>query len=512
MKLVIVEDEIRIREGLKKLFHKFYPQITGIWEAKSGEDGLRVIREIEPDVVITDIRMEPMDGLEMLRVLITREKYAFKAIILSAFSEFEYAKQAISLGVSEYLVKPVDVGELRTAMRNVEEELAREKLNRLGSPDMLHSLEKILEGLVTGHLVMDGELIPFIEKTYGIEADAPIALFYVYLGKTYEGQSHLTANILQSLLVRDRGPHDTLLFLPQSRELVYIFLCPADRERIKNYCEEVIIKEIHKLSAVEAAFGFTLCRGFESLRSALEQIRTWLPWNISMGKDCMISYPEISKVKPAPPSYPIQLERDSIDALCVQDYKRLHSGIELFIGYFTGRGYDPKAIKKCLIRYSLSVLQVVKEINFSAYETIDEQEILDRIGAARTGDELRDAMEILLQNVTWHNEKTTGLLVQKARRLVSEYYRTGITLKEVAAALELSPEHISAQLVKELGINFSTYVKNFRIRRAKELLISTDLKLYEIACQVGYTDAKYFGRVFREAEGVLPMDYRKRFK
>jgi two-component system response regulator YesN len=85
-------------------------------------------------------------------------------------------------------------------------------------------------------------------------------------------------------------------------------------------------------------------------------------------------------------------------------------------------------------------------------------------------------------------------------------------LEEVADELELSPDHISAQLVKELGVNFSTYIKTYRLNRAKELLIGSDLKLFEIAAQVGYQDAKYFGRVFKEAEKLLPMEYRKKFR
>jgi two-component system response regulator YesN len=517
MKLVIVEDEIRIREGLKKLLHKFYPHITGIWEAKSGEEGLRVIRETDPDVVITDIRMEPLDGLEMLKVLLTKEKRKFKTIILSAYSEFEYAKQAISLGVSEYLVKPVDVGELRAAMGNIEEELAKEKLNRLGDPELLHSPEEILRGLFSGQLRMNEELTQFIEQTYGLKASSSVALFCIYLGKTYDAHAHLVANVVQSLMVRDRGPRDKILFFPQNNELVYVYTGPADTERFEKYCGTVMVREINKLSAVEAAFGFTRCQGFGALRHGLEQIHAWLPWNISLGRDCIISYPEITKIHPLVPAYPIQIEKDSIEALCAGDYNNLHSQTELFIRHFTGGQYNPESIKKCLIRYFLAIIQVVKEINFSAYETIDEQETLNRINAARTGAELQSALSGLLHGAAWRDavdrhEKTPGLLVQKTLRLIAEYYRTGITLEEAAAALELSPEHISAQMVRELGVNFSTYVKNFRISRAKELLIGTGLKLYEIAGQVGYSDAKYFGRVFKEAEGMLPTEYRKRFK
>ena len=100
MKIVIVEDEIRIREGLIKLIKRFFPAVSKVGEASSGQEGLSVIRELDPDIVITDIRMEPMDGLEMLEILNEEKKPRFKTVILSAYSEFEYATQAISLEVN----------------------------------------------------------------------------------------------------------------------------------------------------------------------------------------------------------------------------------------------------------------------------------------------------------------------------------------------------------------------------------------------------------------------------
>ena len=103
-------------------------------------------------------------------------------------------------------------------------------------------------------------------------------------------------------------------------------------------------------------------------------------------------------------------------------------------------------------------------------------------------------------------------MVQKVLRLVDEYYRDGITLKEVSNELEVSPDYISTQLTEDLGVNFSTYIKNYRIKKAKELLAGTDLKMFEIAEQTGYQDAKYFGKVFKAAEGIHPLDYRKKFR
>ncbi len=109
MKIVVVEDEIRIREGISRLLGKLKQGYEMEGEAEI-EQGLELIRRVKPDVVITDIKMPKMDGFEMLKIMY-REGIQAKAIVLSAYSEFEYARKAMSMGVTEYLLKPVTFGD-----------------------------------------------------------------------------------------------------------------------------------------------------------------------------------------------------------------------------------------------------------------------------------------------------------------------------------------------------------------------------------------------------------------
>lgn len=105
-----------------------------------------------------------------------------------------------------------------------------------------------------------------------------------------------------------------------------------------------------------------------------------------------------------------------------------------------------------------------------------------------------------------------NLNVRRAVAMIHEFYRTGITLDEIAARLGITPEYLGTQFHQEMGINFSAYVRKFRIEKAKKLLLGTDMKLYEIAAQAGYMDAKYFSRVFKAETGMLPAEYRKTHK
>ena len=141
--------------------------------------------------------------------------------------------------------------------------------------------------------------------------------------------------------------------------------------------------------------------------------------------------------------------------------------------------------------------------------------------------EMSRQMEEILEAVTWEqireifagladtleggedSEGEESLLVRKARRLILEYYSQGITLEEIASKLGVSGEYLSTRLKKETGSTFTEIIKAVRMDKIKELLVSTNMKLTQIADAAGYTDPKYMSRIFREEEGMLPLEYRK---
>lgn len=146
MRIVIVEDEAPIREGMEKILKKLSSSYVLAGKACDGLEGLEVIRREKPDVVIMDIRMPDMDGLTMLEKL-REEGVTSKAVILSAYSDFSYAKRAMELGVSNYLLKPVKIQELRKVLQQMEEEVREEN-----SQETLLSLENIARSALTGIL------------------------------------------------------------------------------------------------------------------------------------------------------------------------------------------------------------------------------------------------------------------------------------------------------------------------------------------------------------------------
>lgn len=154
MRIVVVEDEIRIREGISRLLKKLNEEYEIVGAAENGQEGLALIRELKPDVVITDIRMPVMDGLEMLDRLY-QENAGTKAIVLSAYSEFEYARKAMQSGVTEYLLKPISFGEFSRALTNIRHQLEKEQDEHL---EGVGTLEQAIGGLIWGGMKPDPQL------------------------------------------------------------------------------------------------------------------------------------------------------------------------------------------------------------------------------------------------------------------------------------------------------------------------------------------------------------------
>lgn len=202
MRAVVVEDEILIREGLCKLLHKMFPDILIEGVAGNGQEGLQYIEEYQPDLVITDIKMPLMDGLKMLQKV--QEAGLFpKVIVLTAYSEFEYAKQAVKLGVCDYIIKPVVVQEFVQTIRKVQNLYEQEQKR---TPETMGSLEHIVSGLLYGVSAMDDKMQDFLFKKYAIAEQTPLMELLIYMGDSFEAGREKKRQEMCRILEQERRP------------------------------------------------------------------------------------------------------------------------------------------------------------------------------------------------------------------------------------------------------------------------------------------------------------------
>ena len=510
MKIVIVEDEIRIREGLIKLLGRIDRNYQVVGEADNGKSGLELILSIKPDLIITDVQMPEMDGLEMLRCL-QKEGVLPKVIILSAYSEFSYAQQAIKLGVSEYLIKPIMINELTQSLRAVEQQLKAE-VEKDGWIPELYSLEEVFLGFQDGRLKESEELESYVRKKFSVEIQGDYILILAYLGDSYEEERKRTIPVLLALLKSTISERCQILDFLAFKSCLFILPCKEEEMALVKRFQKTILPRIGSDSPI--SFGWIRFTGLSRLAESTAILQGCMDWCIPLGNGVMIHYPRVKHLQTALLSYPVDIENQMKAALCMTSQKKLQKAFQEFQNYFQrGLLYDPKKIKESYLRFIWSVMNMAKELDFSQYSGLEQQPLMERIMNAVTRKELDRIMGEILSSlpleICHDDENQMRLIIRKTKSLIHEFYARGITLEEIAEKLNVTPEYLGSQFHKEMGVTFSAYMKEYRIQKAKKLLIGTNLKLYEIAEQVGYGTPKYFSKIFREITGQFPAEYRK---
>jgi two-component system response regulator YesN len=324
MRIVVVEDEIRIREGICNLLGKMFPQHEVVGSATNGKEGLDLILDKSPDLVITDVKMPFMDGLTMLSVL-NEKKIKCKAIVLSAYAEFTYAQQAMRWGVSEYLVKPLVVNDFVQSIKNMEMQLAEtEKQN----PEMLGRFDNILLGIIFGGIEVDESLENFVYKKYGISNQANFSEVQIYLGKQYEEKLEVTKHNLEGFFSKRKNLSYCILEIPKDRMLMAILYGYDDQQEIERWFQIGVISQIRGTGVADSNYGWINAAGLKELRANYHKLLQYMDWNIAFGNNIMISYPKIMNVQTTLCIYPIDIENRLKSALCSFNRSKVYKCLE----------------------------------------------------------------------------------------------------------------------------------------------------------------------------------------
>ena len=236
MRIVVVEDEAPIREGMVKLLSKINADYEVVGKAEDGEKGYQIIKELEPDLVIMDIRMPKMDGLKMLKKL-RDEQVKCRAIVLSAYSDFEYAQEAISLKIENYLLKPIKIPELKRALKQVEESISQEKDEK-----QMLSLENVILTCMHGQQNNLEQLNDeVIKEKYGISINEPAEFFVLWLGDGYDKQKEEARELLESVANHSMEFQSSVLEYESGKLLLMVIFSNSDKKSQKEYFQKSVV-------------------------------------------------------------------------------------------------------------------------------------------------------------------------------------------------------------------------------------------------------------------------------
>lgn len=504
MKIVIVEDEAPIRNGLVKMIPKLNPDYEVVGTASDGEEGLRVIEDMRPDLVILDIQMPVMDGLTMLSTL-RRQGVLCKALVLTAYSDFSYAKQAIELNIENYLLKPLKIPELSKTLEIVQESIDMEQ-----GQLRLFTLERLVRSSIMGELPIDEELNRITKERFGLDTHERFVLFGIALGEDYGTCAADTVRILAECGTRSTDYKVCIIEYEKNQMVLSILFQVEDIAKLQKRFANSVVPMIASGLSASLVFVWTECNGLENASEAFGKLLQEREWNLNFPSGTLISQQRIEELVITPLKYPIDLEGQVRSSIVGRNQKEFEQSIRQFFRACMDAPHHPDDIREACMRYCLSIINLAKNAG-NMKGSISAQTIFQQITEAYSWRKIGEIVDGLYDSVIVEAEtdNDVSLLVKRTKQLIEEYYSQGITLEETAQKLCVSEEYLSSQFKKETGASFTETVRRFRIDKVKELLLHSGLKLNQIADLVGYSDPKYMSKVFKEEVGMLPAEYRK---
>ena len=540
LKIFLAEDEVIVRETIKRMIPWENLGFELVGEAADGEMALPLLIRQQPDLLITDIKMPFMDGLTLAR-LAKKEVPGLKVVILSGYDDFNYAKQAINIGVEDYLLKPITKNALIERLTEIrsryeDEKTQREyyeKFHREMQAYEKNSSRDFFEALVSGSLDMM-EVHKRAEKL-GLDIVAEsynILIFTMNCNEDFSGQregySSWEAESLEMLERFFTGHPSAMLF--RSNVFSYGVLIKGEKNSIRENTR-ICVEEIRKIFDRKednkewfVAVGESVERLSQIQKSYHSASRAFSQRYLYDGKvlyyDEMLAM-EKKDVTNDDSEYLQKVDVNALNPTILQKF--LSNGLleetENFVqDYFYAIGQEPMESvvfrSYVILNVRFSVLSFLKELgcDTKTLEPEDTEKILAESG--RNMESTIAYAEKLVSQAIQLRDRNSGnknrSILKTAVDFIDQHYmEEDMSLNKAANAANVSANHFSALFSQNMGQTFIEYLTALRMDKAKEYLRCTGMRSSEIAGEVGYKDAHYFSYLFKKTQGMTPSDYRK---
>ena len=542
LKIFLAEDEVVVRETIKRMIPWEELGFELVGEAADGEMALPLLIRQQPDLLITDIKMPFMDGLTLAR-LAKKEIPGLKVVILSGYDDFNYAKQAIGIGVEDYLLKPITKNALIERLSEIRSRYEHEKtqkeyyekFQREMQAYEKNSSRDFFEALVDGSMDMM-EVYKRAEKLgLDIVAEAyNVLIFTMNCDEDFSGQrdeySSWEAESLELLENFFAGHSSAMLF--RSNIFSYGVLLKGQRETIEENTR-ACVDEIRKiLSRQDGRREWFLAVG-QSVERLSQIQKSYHTASRAFSQrylydENILYYDEMETMEhpggQAETEDNAYLQKVDVNALNPEILQKfLSNGLqeeaENFVkDYFYAIGQEPMESlvfrNYVILNVRFSVISFIKGLgcDTNEMESADTEEVLAESGKnmesaiAYAKKMISQAIEIRDQN---SGNKNRSILKTAVDFIDSHYMEEDISLNTVANVANVSANHFSALFSQNMGQTFIEYLTTLRMNKAKELLRCTGMRSSEIAGEIGYKDAHYFSYLFKKTQGMTPSDYRK---
>ncbi len=517
--IVIIDDDPNVLEGMREAVAWDELQVNWAGEAIDGQEGLSLIHEVEPDIVLTDINMPVMNGLEMIGQL-REEGFNGVFVILSGYSDFEYARQAVRLRVDDYLSKPITMDSLKAVIARVTERIDRDRKTEHEQRQLHDRIKRYKPFVVQEWMksVVTGRRSEYSEEWLEIRE----------LAADWGERDH---RILGLDLPYESGWEAWERERSLLRFAVRNVVCEMVGEVFEN-CDYV---ELHGRRYAVVLHGEsgrpvrTREREAEELRARIESyltIRLKIPANVELGPVArdwrklsegfkrMFRDQEDARSDFSSPERSFKFYQELAYAVRLADENEARRIIAEFIAKMdSSRRFDEQGLRIwgaelwATLAYSLNDIGIELDMIAPMFDLSGE------LGADRSPESLRLWLERMVETVTrskyWNDNIKHRQMVDFAVRYIHEHYCESITLGLLADEIAISKNYLGQIFRNAMGETFNQYLTRIRMEKARQMIVEGKLYIYEIAMKVGYSNIPYFSSQFKKYIGVNPADLQK---
>lgn len=504
MRIVIAEDEPKSREGLLRMIQRFTTyEIVGV--AENGEEGYKLVQEKKPDLVISDIKMPVLDGLGMLQK-IKDAGVQVQAVLLTGYSEFEYARRALQLQVVEYVLKPMEIDQFLEVLKKVESHIVKQKAEQI-------TPERLLWNYLNSSQEQREQMQEMLEEKLGIADDTQFAILLIHPDsmavESYGELKKELVHCMETLCMENYY----MLVRPGERGGIYVILVDTERNRtLKRIFEQRILTKLQDITACVCTMERFY--GIAKLPEVMEQLSKLLEHTFCVGHETIVTDQIAQMMEYEKLDYPTALENEMVQNIRGGRKEKIVETGEAFSRQVIMSQATPDCIRNYTLRFLMGIARVVGEMRGDANQEEELRYMMESVRSSHSQKELQYQFgKVVKQASTWNEEAeeqiTENGIVLNAIAYIREHYMESIGLQDVAQCCNVCPEYLSRIFKEETGVKFVDFLSNFRISMGKRMLATGNYKVSEVAEAVGFCDQKYFQKVFKKICGISPAEYKK---
>ncbi len=526
-KIMLADDEGIVIDSLKFIIEKNFGDKCSIEYAHTGRSVIELAEKFKPDIAIMDIHMPGINGIEAMKEIRKTNKSVI-FIIMTAYDKFNYAKEAINLGVLEYLTKPVNqsviTGVLQKAMDMIEAE-RKKRSNDLMIREKLEIVIPIIESDFI-YSALSGSDFERVKDDFcnllGIKEEYGMILIMELGDSIIEG--HLTNPVGISVkaqsfyhVIRENLKEEFNCIVGPLMVNKIIAFIPSDKLQLE-YDDRIkliekarnLVRELTKQIDIQIKIGIgsvtPINRLEDSYKEALSALRN-SKGRVAHVKDLPIGceYEE---------DYPVHIESALFEKIEKGDIEGSQAEANSFFDWMVSNYPEHMMdIKLKVLEFVLFAEQKAFLSGGMTYYFLYRKDYLPTLIQIENFEQLRkwfiDKVTQACRNIVTKRQEQTRGLICKAKAYIEENYNKDISLDEVSRKVDISPYYFSKLFKEETGVNFIDYLTNIRIEKAKKLLLYSDMNIKNICLDIGYSDPNYFSRIFKKQVGLTPTEFRE---